>query len=105
MASAGRRSDDQKYKQGTGVTLYFSPEFMRKNQKPNPVNDPWYISAVLSGKSEVGAPNYPVRAIRYYHRYLTEHPELRKGGHRLFVPINDNNARNSFNNARNSSIR
>ena len=53
MASAGRRSElqalrfDQNYirfkPKGAGVTLYFSPEFMRKNQKPNQVNDPWYI--------------------------------------------------------------
>ena len=90
MASAGRRSElqvlrfDQNYIQfkpkGAGVTLYFSPEFMRKNQKPNQVNDPWYIPSVPTGKSEFGAPNCPVRALRYYHRYmyLTEHPELRK---------------------------
>ena len=67
MAAAGRRSElqalvfDQKYLQlkpkGAGVTLYFSPEFMRKNQKPNQVNDPWYILAVPTGKSEFGAPN------------------------------------------------
>ena len=25
---------------GAGVTLYFSPEFMRKNQKPTQTNDP-----------------------------------------------------------------
>ena len=97
MASAGRRSDlhalmfDQNYIQfkpkGAGVTLYFSPEFMRKNQKPNQVNDPWYIPAVATGKSEFGAPNCSVRALRYYHRYLTEHPELRKDRRRLFVPI------------------
>ena len=83
MASAGRRSElhalrfDQNYTQfkpkGAGVTLYFSPEFMRKNQKPNQVNDPWYIPAIPTGK-----PNCPVRALRYYHQYLTEHPELRK---------------------------
>ena len=65
---------------------------MRKNQKLNQVNDPWYIPAVPTGKSEFGAPNCPVRALRYYHRYLTEHPELRKDRHRLFVPIKDNNA-------------
>ena len=52
MASAIRHSElqalvfDQKYIQfkpkGAGVTLYFIPEFMmHKNQKPNPVNDPW----------------------------------------------------------------
>ena len=65
---------------------------MRKNQKPNQVNDPWYIPVVPTGKSEFGAPNCPVRALRYYHRYLTEHPELRKDRCRLFVPIKDNNA-------------
>ena len=85
MASAGRRSElhvlrfDQNYIQfkpkGAGVTLYFSPEFMHKNQKPNQVNDPWYIPAIPTGKPEFGAPNCPVRALRYYHRYLTEHPE------------------------------
>ena len=47
---------------------------------------------VPTGKSEFGAPNCPVRALRYYHRYLTEHPELRKDRRRLFVPIKDNNA-------------
>ena len=102
MASAGRRSElqalmfDQKYIQfkpkGAGVTLYFSLEFMRKNQKPNQVNDPWYIPVVPTGNSEFGAPNCPVRALRYYHRYLTEHPELRKDRRRLFVPIKYNNA-------------
>ena len=102
MASAGRCSElhalrfDPNYIQfkpkGAGVTLYFSPEFMRKNQKPNQVNDPWYIPAVPTAKSEFGAPNCPVRALRYYHRYLTEHPELRKDRRRLFVPIKDSNA-------------
>ena len=65
---------------------------MRKNQKPNQVNDPWYIPAIPTGKPELGAPDCPVRALRYYHRYLTEHPELRKDRRRLFVPIKDNNA-------------
>ena len=102
MASVGRRSElqaprfDLNYIQfkskGAGVTLYFSPEFMRKNQKPNQANDPWYIPAVPTGKLEFGAPNCPVRALCYYHRYLTEHPELRKDRRRLFVPIKDNNA-------------
>ena len=106
MASAGRRSElhalrfDQNFIQfkpkGAGVTLYFSPEFMRKNQKPNQVNDPWYIPAIPTGKPEFGAPNCPVRALRYYHRYLTEHPELRKGRRRLFVPIKDNNVGKEF---------
>ena len=87
---------DQNYIQfkpkGAGVTLYFSPEFMRKNQKPNQVNDPWYIPVVPTGKSVFGAPNCPVRALRYYHRYLTEHPELRKDRRHLFVQVKDNNA-------------
>ena len=102
MASAGRRSElqalvfDQKYIQfkpkGAGVTLYFSPKFMRNDHKPTQVNDPWYIPAVPNGKSEFGASNCPVRAFRHYHRYLTEHPELRKGIRGLFIPIKDNNA-------------
>ena len=102
MASAGRRSElhalrfDQNYikfkPKGAGVTLYFSPEFMCKNQKPNQVNDPWFIPAIPTGKPEFGAPNSPVRALRYFHRYLTEHPELRKDRRRRFVPIKDNNA-------------
>ena len=65
---------------------------MRKNQKPNQVNDPWYIPAVPTSKLEFGDPNCPVRALCYYHRYLTEHPELRKDRRRLFVQIKDNNA-------------
>ena len=77
---------------GAGVTLYFSPDFMRKNQKPNQVNDPWYTPAVPTGKSEFGALNCPVRALRYYHRYPTQHPELRKGRCHLFILIEDNNA-------------
>ena len=102
MASAGRRSElhvlmfDLKYIQfkhkGVGVTLYFSLKFMCKNQKPNQVNKLWYIPAVPTGKSEFGAPNCPGRAARYYHRYITEHPELKKGRRCLFVPIKDNNA-------------
>ena len=32
-----------------------------------------------------------MRALRYYHRYITEHPDLRKSRHHLFVPIKDNN--------------
>ena len=68
-ASAGRRSElqvlvfDSKYIQfkpkGAGVALYFSPEFMCKNQKPNQVNYPYYIPAVPTGKSEFGTPNCP----------------------------------------------
>ena len=46
----------------------------------------------VTGKLEFGAPNCPVRALRYYHRYLTEHPELRKDRRGLFVTIKDNNA-------------
>ena len=102
MTSAGKRSElqtlrfDPNYIQfkpkGAGVTLYFSPGFMRKNQKPHQVNDPWYIPAVPTCKSEFGAPNFPVRALRYYHRHLTEHPELGKDRRCLFVPIKDNNA-------------
>ena len=47
---------------------------------------------VPTGKPEFGAPNCPVRVLKYYHRYMTEHPELRKGRCRLFIPFKDNNA-------------
>ena len=59
---------------GAGVTLYFTPELMRKNQRPNHVNDLWYIPAVPTGRTEFGAPKCPVRALKYYHRYMTGHP-------------------------------
>ena len=65
---------------------------MRTIQRPNQVNDPWYISAVPTGKLDIGAPNYLVRALRYSHRYMTGHQKLRKGRGRLFIPIKDNNA-------------
>ena len=58
----------------------------------NQVKDPWYIPAVPTGKPDFGAPNFPVRALRYYYRYLTVHPELRKGRRHLFIPFKDNNA-------------
>ena len=64
---------------------------MRKNKRPNQVNGPRYIPAVPTGKSDFGTPNCLVRALRYYHRYMTKHPELRKGRCCLFVPIKDNN--------------
>ena len=102
MASAGRRSElkalvfDLQYIQfkpeGVGITLYFTSEFMRKNLRPNQVNDLWCIPVVLNGKPDFGAPNCPVRALRYYHRYMTEHPELRKGRRHLYIPFKDNNA-------------
>ena len=73
MALAGRCSElqalvfDLQYMQfkpkGAGAMLYFTPEFMRKNQRSNQVNDPWFIPAVPTGKSDFGAPNCPVRAL------------------------------------------
>ena len=92
MASAGIRNElkalvfDPQYIQfkpkGTGITSYFTPELMRKNQRPNQVNDLWYIPAVPTGKSNFGAPNCPVRAFSIItDLYMTEHAELRKGYH------------------------
>ena len=49
------------------------------------------LTRSMTGKPDFGAPNCPVRAIRYYHRYMMEHPELRKGRRRLFIPFKDNN--------------
>ena len=81
MASGRRRSElqalvfDPQYIQfkpkGAGVTLYFTPEFMRKNQRPNQVNYPWYTPAVPTGRPEFGAPKCPLRAPKYYHRYMS----------------------------------
>ena len=45
--------DPQFKHKGAVVTLHFTPEFMRKNQRPNQVNDPWYIPAVPTGKPEL----------------------------------------------------
>ena len=56
------------------------------------MRDPWYIPVVPTGKPDFGAPSCPVRALRYHYSYMTEHPELRKGRCRLFIPIKDNNA-------------
>ena len=101
MASAGRHIELQvrvfapQYIQfkpkAAGVTLYFSPEFKLKNQRHKQVNDPWYIPAVPTGKPDFGAPNCPVRGLGYYHKCMTEHPQLRKGRRRLFIPFKDNN--------------
>ena len=92
MASAGRpKLHTVQTKRGWCYTL-LKPRVMRKNQKPNQVNESWYIPAVPTGKPEFGARNCPVRALPYYHRYLTEHLELRKDRRCLFVPIKDNNA-------------
>ena len=56
MASGGSQSEYIQFKpKGAGVTLYFTPEFMQKNQRPSQVNDLWYISAVLTGKTDFGA--------------------------------------------------
>ena len=63
---------------------------MRKN--PNQVNDPLYVPAVPTGKPEFGVPNCPVRVLKYNHRYMTEHPELRKGRRHLFFRFKANNA-------------
>ena len=96
MASGGKRTElqalvfDPQYIQfkpkGAGVTLYFTPEFTRKNQRPNQVNYAWYVPAVQTGRPEFGAPNCPLKAPYYYHRYMSEHPELRKGRHRFLSP-------------------
>ena len=90
MASAGRGSELQ--------ALVFDPKYVQFKPKgarcySTQVNDPWYILAVPTDKSDFGAPNYMVTALRYYHRYMTEHPELRKGSRHLFIPIKDVNAR------------
>ena len=102
MVSAGRFSELQalvfnsaflQFKPlGFGVTLYSSPEFMHMNQKPTQIKDPWFIPAVSTGKNEFGAPNHPVRALRYYHQFMKNHLELWKDRHRLFIPVKEINS-------------
>ena len=76
---------------GAWVTLYFTPEFMQKNQRshqvvhPWHICGPWYIPVVLTFKLDFGAPNCPVRALRYHDRCMTECRELRKGRRCLFI--------------------
>ena len=43
----------------------------------------------MVNRLEFGVPNCPVRALN---RYMSEHPELRKGRRCLFIPFKDNNA-------------
>ena len=106
MALAGRHSElqalvfDPKYIQfkpkGLGVTLYFTPKFMRKNQNLHVIKSVTHgISQLSLLERQFSARNCQVRALRYYHRYITKHPKLKKGRRRLFVPIKDNNAERS----------
>ena len=105
MAPAGRRSElqalvfDPQYIQfkpkGAGVAIYVTPELTQKNQRPNQVNDLWYIPAVRTGKPEFGAPYCPVRVLKYHHRYMTEHPEERAGAAYLFLLRTTMRARSS----------
>ena len=96
-ASAGRPSElqtlvfDLQYIQlkpkGAGVTLYFTPSSCKKIRGLTRSMTP-----VPPGKPDFDAQNCPVRAFSYYHRYMTELQELRKGRRHLFIPFKDNNA-------------
>ena len=48
------------------------------------------IAAFLTGKPEFGAPSCLQRALKYYHRYVSEHPELKKGRRLLVIAFKDN---------------
>ena len=75
-----------------GVTLYFSLNSCERIR--NLIKSMTLVyTSVPTGK--FGAPNCPVRALLYYHRYLTEHLELRKGRHHLFILIKNNNPERS----------
>ena len=56
------------------------------------VFDPQYIQFKLKGAGVTLYFHPRVRALKYYHRYMSEHPELSKGRRRLFIPFKDNNA-------------
>ena len=77
MALAGRCNELQ--------ALVFDPKYIQF--KPKGAGP-----AFPTGKADFGAPNCPVIALRRYHRYMTEHPKLRKGRRCFFIPIKDNNA-------------
>ena len=62
----------------TGASLYLSPEFMCRNQKPTQTNDSWFISSILTRKPEFSTPKCPVRALRCCHYTIVEsHATLR----------------------------
>ena len=71
------------------ATLFFAPEFLRKNQKVGETNSPFVIPALPTDKDLPVAPNCPVRALKYYHRRTSE-PSVRKGRKKLFIPLKDN---------------
>ena len=54
---------------------------MRKNQKHTQINE---TLVYPSGT------HWQVRALRYHYRYVSEHPDLRKGRYRLFIPVKEN---------------
>ena len=73
-----------------GVTL--CEKIKKSVEKIKKSVDLLYVPATSTEKSELGAPDCPIRILRYHHRYMSEHPELRKGKLCLFIPIKDNNA-------------
>ena len=60
MASAGRRSEQA----SVFDPQYIQLKLMQKNQRPNQVNELWYIPAFPTCKPDFGAPSCPVRALR-----------------------------------------
>ena len=102
MASAGKRSErqalgfDPKYirfkRKGQMLLLILAPSSSKLKYQRLIRSTTQVIQAVPTGKSDFGAPNDLMRVLRYYHRSLSEHPELRKGRRHFFIPIKDNNA-------------
>ena len=102
MASTGSRSErqalgfDPKYirfkRKGQMLLLILAPSSSKLKYQRLIRSTTQVIQAVPTGKSDFGAPNDLMRVLRYYHRSLSEHPELRKGRRHFFIPIKDNNA-------------
>ena len=93
MASAGRRSELQ--------TLVFDPKYIEF--KPKGAGMTFSCGKISNlhrltnpDWSDFGTPNCPLRALGYYHRHMSEHPELRRSIRNLFIPIKDNNAGNEL---------
>ena len=103
MASAGRHSELQapgvlleihtiQISEGGCYVIYLIREFMTQIGDLHRLASPGIFQQSLLG-SQFGAPNYPGRALNFYLRYMSEHPELRKGRRHLFILIKYSNER------------
>ena len=95
MASLGRHSELQ--------ALVFDPQYthFKLRELGLPYISPQSSWGRIRGKTKSTihgtyqrfcAPNCSVRAPKYFHRYMSEYPELKKDRRHLFIPFKDYNA-------------